>query len=106
MKVMGKQRYMMYIVGMLIKASVVFEFLLIDFDWWIGAGVLAVNLFSFLMFFFVSFKDPGFEKEKMKIPDLYSKIKPDFICPYCSSKKLYSTVHCHHCQRCVNVLSI
>ncbi|OMJ77943.1 hypothetical protein SteCoe_22382 [Stentor coeruleus] len=102
MEIVGKKKYMMYIVGMLLKTSVVFEFMLIDFDWWIGFGVLTMNLFSFVIFFVVSFKDPGFEKEKMKIPELYAKIKPDFICPYCCTKKLYNTVHCHHCQRCVN----
>ncbi|OMJ72289.1 hypothetical protein SteCoe_29310 [Stentor coeruleus] len=102
MKIMGKKRYTMFIIGMIIKAVMVFEFLLADFDWWIGAGVLAVNLLSFVMLFVVSFKDPGYVKEKMQIPELYSKIKPDFICPYCSSKKLYNTIHCHHCQRCVN----
>lgn len=71
----------------------------------IGAAVIVLEILAFLMFFIVSFKNPGFEKNKTSIAELYSTIKPDFICPYCSIKKIHTTVHCHHCRKCVRVTS-
>lgn len=68
-----------------------------------GTILLFLEAISFILFIVLAIKDPGYEQEQIKINKLYSEIKPDFICPYCSVKKLNSTIHCHHCRKCVRV---
>lgn len=91
---------------MLFRISAVVFLLLPRFRLLIGGSMLALATFGLILFFILSCKDPGYEKEIKKIPELYETIKPDFICPYCASKKLNTTVHCHHCKKCIKVREI
>lgn len=88
---------------MAIKSLAVVGYCLDDFMSWHNYGVLAVMFLSWVLLLAVSWKDPGYEKEKVGMLELYATIKPDFICPFCAVKKINSTVHCHHCQKCVKV---
>jgi hypothetical protein len=103
MKKIGKKRYTSHILAMNIRAACVIVFLLPAFDLIVSVVVGVVEALNLLLFIVTSFKDPSYETVKNSIPELYATIKPDFICPYCSVKKIHTTVHCHHCRRCVRV---
>jgi palmitoyltransferase ZDHHC13/17 len=66
-------------------------------------AALAMAALDYVLFFYVSCVDPGFMHEKTTVAELYATVKPDFICPYCVAKKVHTTVHCHHCHRCVKM---
>ena len=103
MKKIGKKRYSIHILLMNIRAACVIVFLLPRFDLILSLCVIFIEALNLVLFIIMSFKDPSYERVKTSIPELYATIKPDFICPYCSVKKLHTTVHCHHCRRCVRV---
>ena len=67
---------------------------------------LALFATSSVSFIIASKKDPGFVDKKKDPLDLYTKYKPDYICPYCVCKKIKTTRHCQHCKRCVRVRGI
>ena len=96
----------MYILIMVVRIAAVVVFLLPRFGVNFGAGILGLGVLGLVLFFVLSFKDPGYELETMKLADIYAAIKADFICPYCLCKKPHTTVHCHHCRRCVKVTNI
>ena len=88
---------------MAVRIAAVVGFLLPRFGVKVGAGILGLGLVGLGLFFVMSFKDPGYEMEKMKLTEIYATIKAEFICPYCVCKKPQTTVHCHHCKKCVKV---
>ena len=86
-----------------IRAACVLVFLLPQFNLIVSICVVFFEALNLFLFIIISFKDPSYETIKNSIPELYATVKPDFICPYCSVKKIHTTVHCHHCSRCVRV---
>jgi hypothetical protein len=68
-------------------------------------AIISLVLFitSSISFIIASKKDPGYVIKNKEALLLYSKYKPDYICPYCICKKLKTTRHCQHCKRCVKV---
>ncbi|OMJ65210.1 hypothetical protein SteCoe_38800 [Stentor coeruleus] len=101
MKVIGRRRFFINLLAMTIKSISIAGYCYKDYMKWYDYGALSVMFLSWVLLLIVSLKDPGYEKEKVSILELYATIKTDFICPFCAVKKINSTVHCHHCQKCV-----
>jgi hypothetical protein len=76
---------------------------------------LLVQIIQFLLFSvslvflgITALKNPGFEESKNKKTlsvrykqELYSTYIPEYVCPYCVSKKHKNTRHCFACKKCV-----
>ena len=103
LKRMGPTRFAIFIIFYLLKIAVLAILFLPYFSVYIGSGILGLQIVSFILLVMISRINPGYATDNMKIPELYSKIKPEFICPYCIVKKFSTTVHCYHCNRCVKV---
>ena len=103
MKKMGRSWFFAHFVFVFLKFSLILSIFLPNFTLDIGLILLSLEVVTFSLFLLISFKDPGYENETFEIAELYATIKPDFICPYCTVKRVHTTVHCHHCKRCVKV---
>ena len=68
-------------------------------------GYLAVSGLVFILYFTLSFSNPGIMKNKT-FKDLLDVVEKgedlENFCPYCIVKKKYKSLHCLVCQKCVD----
>ena len=93
----------LYIVLFVLRYACVLVFLLPKMDIEFAFVSVALFVITGISFALASCKDPGFVAANESPYVVYEKYKPEYICPYCSSKKARTTRHCPHCKRCVKV---
>lgn len=84
---------------------VVLWFIVPHLESYLEVTSILIFLISTISFMMVSQSNPGYVKRgKNEGPlVLYDTFQPEFLCPFCMSKKPPRARHCFYCNRCVKV---
>ena len=101
----SNKNMILFIVFHLLIISLVFFVIFPDFNSLpFSISYLSISGLVFLLFFILSFSDPGRMIRQYK--DLLSIVESgeevENFCPYCLVRKTYRSLHCLICQKCVD----
>ena len=105
-KTLCSNKNMFFFIGLhLLIIAFVFFILMPDFEnKGLSISYLVISFLVFLLFFILSFSDPGRMirqyKDLLNIVERGEEI--EYFCPYCLVKINYRSLHCLICQKCVD----